>query len=173
MLRAAWSPGNHLLRDDDGRQARRPARPHEGGAHRFNPLHVLSIGSPLTEVDIDALSCFRFSTHPKLKPAIEKMKSELPTYLSLVKDIKPLSERKDEKGKDTFDLGTWWRGNSSKVPSWAYVLRAVLTNSPNSIPPERVFSILNDSFDDDQDNALADYIELSLQLQYDGRGRKF
>ena len=34
--------------------------------------------------------------------------------------------------------------------------------APNSIPPERVFSILNYTFDDDQDRALADYIELSL-----------
>ena len=82
-----------------------------------------------------------------------------------------LSERKDKNGKDTFDLGNWWRGNSSKVPSWAYVLRAVLTNSPNSIPPERVFSILNETFDDDQDSSLADYIELSLQLQYNSHGR--
>ena len=52
-----------------------------------------------------------------------------------------------------------------------YVLRAVLTNSPNSIPPERVFSILNDTFDDDQDGALADYLEFALQRQYNMRGR--
>ena len=39
------------------------------------------------------------------------------------------------------------------------------------IPPERVFSILNDTFDDDQDKALADYIELSLQLQFNNRTR--
>ena len=53
------------------------------------------------------------------------------------------------------------------------MLRAVLTNSPNSIPPERVFSILflNDSFDDDQDRSLADYLEFSLQRQYNMRGR--
>ena len=31
--------------------------------------------------------------------------------------------------------------------------------------------ILNDSFDDDQDRSMADYIELSLQLQYNSRGR--
>lgn len=55
---------------------------------------------------------------------------------------------------------------------WAYVLRAVLTNSPNSIPTERVFSILNDSFDDDQDSSMADCIEWSLQSQYNSRGRK-
>ena len=51
------------------------------------------------------------------------------------------------------------------------MLRAVLANAPNSIPPERVFSVLNDTFDDDQDRALADYIELSLQLQYNERSR--
>lgn len=55
------------------------------------------------------------------------------------------------------------RGESQSVthltgqfPVWAYVLRAVFTNSPNSIPPERVFSILNNTFDDDQKTELAD-----------------
>ena len=38
-------------------------------------------------------------------------------------------------------------------------------------PPERVFFILNNSFDDDQDRAHADYIELSLQLQFNDRSR--
>ena len=44
---------------------------------------------------------------------------------------------------------------------------------PSSCAAERVFSILNDSFDDDQKNhdALADYMELSLQLQFNGRTR--
>mgnify|MGYP001299737422 CR=1 FL=1 len=51
----------------------------------------------------------------------------------------------------------WWKGNHTKVPAWAFVLRALLTNSPNSIPQERVFSILNDTFDDDQKNGRADY----------------
>ena len=52
------------------------------------------------------------------------------------------------------------------------MLRAVLANAPNSIPPERVFSILNDTFDDDQDRSLSDCIELSLQLQFNERSRK-
>ena len=42
----------------------------------------------------------------------------------------------------------------------------------NSIPPERVFSILNDTFDDDMDRSHADYIELSLQLQFNERTRE-
>ena len=50
------------------------------------------------------------------------------------------------------------------MPAFAYALRAIFANAPNSVLPERVFSILNDTFDDVQDHALADYIELSLQL---------
>ena len=42
----------------------------------------------------------------------------------------------------------------------------------NSVPPERVFSVLNDSFDDDMDRSHADYIELSLQLQFNNRSRE-
>ena len=66
---------------------------------------------------------------------------------------------------------SFWRANEGEVPAFAYVLRAVLANSPNSIPPERVFSVLNDTFDDDMANSLADYIELSLQLQFNSRSR--
>ena len=57
------------------------------------------------------------------------------------------------------------------IDAFAYVLRAVLANSPISIPPERVFSVLNDTFEDDMDNSYSDYIELSLQLQYNNRSR--
>jgi hypothetical protein len=40
---------------------------------------------------------------------------------------------------------------SSEVPAFAYALRAIFANAPNSVLPERVFSILNDTFDDVQD----------------------
>ena len=84
---------------------------------------------------------------------------------------KPHAQRLDAKGNDSFSLLGFWRAHEAAVPAFAYVLRAVLANVPNSIPPERVFSILNNTFDDDQDRALADYIELSLQLQFNERSR--
>ena len=99
------------------------------------------------------------------------MKTEITKYNSLVKSIKPLPQRLDPKGEDTFSLLSFWRANEGEVPAFAYVLRAVLANSPNSIPPERVFSVLNDTFDDDMASSLADYIELSLQLQFNPRSR--
>mmetsp|Transcript_51328 Transcript_51328/g.109678 ORF Transcript_51328/g.109678 Transcript_51328/m.109678 type:complete len:103 (-) Transcript_51328:52-360(-) len=101
----------------------------------FNPLHVLSLGSPLTITDVHELSVFRFSTNPKLAPKIVHMESELPRYLELIAKIKPRSQRNNDKGKDTFSLLVWWRGNEDALPAWSYVLRAILTNSLNSIPP--------------------------------------
>ena len=65
----------------------------------------------------------------------------------------------------------FWQANELELPNFAAVLRVILTNSPNSVPPERVFSILNDTFEADMDRAYADYIELSLQLQFNNRGR--
>ena len=50
-------------------------------------------------------------------------------------------------------------------------MRLALTYSPNSCPPERAFSILNDTFDDDQESAKADYMEYSLMRQFNQRGR--
>jgi len=75
------------------------------------------------------------------------MKSDLIKYNALVKSIKPLDQRKDAKGKDTFVLSDWWRCNSGELPHFAFVLRAVLTNAPSSCPPERLFSMFNASFD--------------------------
>ena len=131
---------------------------------------MLSSGA-LTEAYIEDLKLFRFSTHPKIAPKIEEMKTEITKYNSLVKSIKPLPQRLDPKGKDTFSLLSFWRANEGEVQAFAYVLRAVLANSPNSIPPERVFSVLNDTFDDDMASSLADYIELSVQLQFNSRSR--
>ena len=103
--------------------------------------------------------------------AAQEMKSEIVKYNQIIKEIKPAAERLDAKGNDTFSLLDFWRANETVIPSFAYVLRAVLANSPNSVPPERVFSILNDTFKEDQDSSLADYIELSLMLQYNKRSR--
>ena len=100
------------------------------------------------------------------------MKTELNKYNQLVTDIKSAAERVDADGNDTFTLLDFWRANETTVPCFAYVLRAVLANSPNSVPPERVFSILNNTFAEDQASARADYIELALMLQFNKRSRK-
>ena len=97
---------------------------------------------------------------------IEVMKNEVITYQTSSDSIKPLVERKDDKGQDTFDISDWWKTNCAELPAFTYVLRAVLTNSPNSCPPERLFSIFNSTFDADQKSSYADYMQLSMQSQF-------
>jgi hypothetical protein len=113
-----------------------------------------------------------FKKHPKFQHLGPLIKNEIQMYCSLIEQIPPLLERQDKKGHDTFDIVAWWAAAAKKLPNTALALRGVATHSPNSAPPERVFSILNNSFDDDQQTALNDYVELSLMLQYNTRGRK-
>ena len=55
----------------------------------------------------------------------ELMKTEVIKYQALGGSMKSLKERKDRKGKDTFDLSDWWKSNSATLPG---LLRAVVTN---------------------------------------------
>ena len=97
---------------------------------------------------------------------IEVMKTEVITYQTPVDSIKSLVERKDDKGQDTFDISDWWKTNCAILPAFTYVLRAVLTNSPDSCPPECLFSIFNSTFDADQSRSYTDYMQLSIQSQF-------
>jgi hypothetical protein len=80
-------------------------------------------------------------------------------YQALADSIKSFEERKDRKGKDTFDLSDWWKSNCATLSGFAYVLRAVLTNSPNSCSPERLFILFNATYNDDQKKSHTDYIQ--------------
>jgi hypothetical protein len=136
-------------------------------ARTFNPLHVMV--NKISVADIDNLNLFRLSEHPQIGTHIQGMKSEINTYHVLVQSIKSLDERKDVKGKDTFSLPEWWRCNSGNLPHFAFVLRSLLTNAPNSCPPERLFSMFNATFGEDQKRAFGDYLELAMQSQYNKR----
>jgi hypothetical protein len=99
------------------------------------------------------------------------MKSELIKFNECLEAIQPLAKRLDKNGKDTFNLLSWWRRVRNALPNWILALRAVLTHVPSSAAAERVFSILKNSFDVDQKRSLADYMGISLQLQFNHRGR--
>jgi hypothetical protein len=124
-------------------------------------LHVL--GNKISESAIDGLKIFKYYDHPEIRAEVMK-------YQALGGSIKSFEERKDNKGKDTFDLSDWWKSNSVSLPGFTYVLRTVLTNSPNSCPPERLFNLFNTTYNDDQKKSHTDYIELSIQSQFNKRG---
>ena len=89
----------------------------------FNPLHVL--GNKISVSDIDGLKIFKFYKHPKIRAQIEVLKPEFMWYQTLADSIKSFEERKDSKGKDTFDLSDWWKSNCATLSGFAYVLRTV------------------------------------------------
>jgi hypothetical protein len=98
-------------------------------------------------------------TTPFLLAKIEVMKTEFMWCQTLTDSIKAFEERKDNKGKDTFDLSDWWKSNSTTLPGFTYVFRVVLSNSPNFCPTESLFSIFNVNYNDDQKSSNTDYIE--------------
>ena len=64
---------------------------------------------------------------------------------------------------------SWWRANGSAFPAWARAARVVFAISPNSASCERVFSLLKNLFGEQQMASLADYVQASLMLNYNGR----
>ncbi len=133
----------------------------------FNPLHVL--GNKISESDIDGLKIFEFYEHPEIRAQIVVMKTEFTRYQTLADSIKSFEERKDRQVKDTFDLSDWWKSNCATLPGFTYVLREVMANSPNSFPPERLFSIFNATYDDDQKRSHTDSVVVEC-LDRGGRG---
>ena len=111
-------------------------------------------------------------SHSDYRDLKAKVKAELPAYKSIISQIPAEGDRLDDDGLDTFDIESFWKVAAPQLPATALLLRGVLTHSTNSAPPERVFSILNDTFDSSMTQSLNDYIELSLQLQYNERGRR-
>ena len=86
---------------------------------------------------------------------VSSLKAELPDYLARAADtradIPPLE---------------WWKRNAVALPNWSEAAKKILLLQPSSAAAERVFSLLNSSFSEQQDNSLQAYIECSLMLQY-------
>jgi hypothetical protein len=96
------------------------------------------------------------------------MKTEVMKYQGLADSVKSFEERIAKgRTRSTYLIGA--SQNVQRYQHSRHVLRAVLTNSPNSCPPERLFSIFNATFDDDQKSTHADYIQLSMQAQFNKR----
>ena len=106
------------------------------------------------------------SQHPDIRPRLEGMKAEI-KYNALAEGINALDERKDAKGIDTMSYVI--SGGATLESCHTFVLRTVLTHSPNSCPPGRLVGIFNATFDADQMMLFGDYIELSMRSQYNSR----
>ena len=85
---------------------------------------------------------------------------ELPQYVAAARDV--VIEQEEKKVE-------WWQAHADRLPNWSMAVKKILLVQPSSAAAERVFSILAASFNDQQDRALADYLQASVMLQYNKR----
>ena len=83
------------------------------------------------------------------------LKEEYPLYVAATEDI-------------SLDCDTlmFWKQYANNFPKWKEVTAKILLLQPSSAAAERVFSLLKNSFGDQQLKSLEDYIEASLVIQY-------
>ena len=72
---------------------------------------------------------------------------------------------------DRVDPAKWWKNHADELPSWSSAAAKVLLVQPSSAAAERVFSLLQQAFQHQQDQALEDYVEASIMVQYN-EGRR-
>ena len=109
------------------------------------------------------LYCFWKILRSVLRQAAEatlSISERLSNYLAAAQDvIMPCEE----------DKVKWWRQQSENLPHLSSAVMKVLLVQPSSAAAERVFSILNSSFNDSQEHALVDYLQACVTLQYNNR----
>lgn len=100
---------------------------------------------------MEELRRFRFLDNDAI---IQGLTAELPRYLAVADGADLQTE--EEKLQ-------WWSRN---LPSWSSVVKKVLLVQPSSASAERVFSIMNNFFTNQQDAALEQTVEASVMLCY-------
>ena len=86
---------------------------------------------------------------------INRLKLELPVYKAAATNL-----------HDDLDEASWWKNHQHDLPNWAGAAAMASLLCPSSASVERVFSILNATFDETQRNSLEDILEITLMLRY-------
>ena len=118
-------------------------------ARLFSPTKVEQMKPSVAEVNKLAVFPFLSSAN------VDALKAEFPAYLAAAEDI-----------DQDYQSLEFWRRHKNTLPTWTASLSKVLLVQPSSAASERVFSILKQSFGDQQTKLLQDYVEASLMLQF-------
>ena len=81
-----------------------------------------------------------------------------PKYMAKAEDVALTISRTD-----------WWSHHESELPNWSKACKMSLLFQSSSAAAERVFSLLQNSFNQQQYSSLENYIEASIMLQYNNR----
>ena len=126
----------------------------------YNTVSVFKAAKYMCPVSVQWLKPIQQSVFPFLHDddgIINGLKAELPAYLAATEDMVINTEERKVK---------WWHDHKDQLPHWASAVKKVLLVQPSSAAAERVFSILNSSFNDQEEHALVDYLQASVITQY-------
>lgn len=127
----------------------------------FDPSFAATQLSPM---HVDALAVV---TSLCAHVSFDEMKSELPVYLLAASQA---TCPRDDVDSFTASVLKFWRGQSpTRLRTWKKAAQIIFCMSPNSASCERVFALLKNMFGDNQERALADRVQASLMLHYNGR----
>ena len=87
---------------------------------------------------------------------ISSLDRELAEYLAATDGVSMSSEDKKL---------TLWAANSKTLPNWSALVQKLLLLQPSSASAERVFSLLNNVFNGQQDSSLTVILESSVMLR--------
>ena len=107
-----------------------------------------------TAASVEELRRFRFLDNDAI---IQGLTAELPRYLAVADGADLQTE--EEKLQ-------WWSRNEANLPNWSSLVKKVLLVQPSSASAERVFSVMNNFFTNQQDAALEQTVETSVMLCY-------
>ena len=107
-------------------------------------------------VSIQELKQFGFLTDDIIAQLVE----ELPHYLAIADGVTVESEE---------DKVKWWSNQEISLPTWSAALKKILLVQPSSASAERVFSLLKNGFNRQQDAALEETVEASVMLRYNAQ----
>jgi squalene cyclase len=63
----------------------------------------------------------------------------------------------------------WWCDHEMTLPSWSTAVKKILLVQPSSASAERVFSLLQNVFNRQQDATLEEIFEVSVILKYNNQ----
>ena len=97
----------------------------------------------------------------RISPSLRLLWSFLLAYRALAAGLDP-----------TRDISEWWRQRKIDLPNWSALAFKVALFQPSSAGVERIFSMLDHLFTDEQTAALADYRTAAIMVRYNDLQRK-
>lgn len=140
--------------------------------HMYDVCRLVRVFDPNNAVQLLSRSEFVDELVSKVNPLMEHVKAddlkrEVPTYVARAQQVSFPDDNVQEYSNNVL---LFWRQNT--VPAlehWCKAARIVFSMSPNSASCERVFSLLKCMYGDQSDHVLADHLQASLMMRFNGR----